>query len=170
MRLFIAVQLNQEMKNALITMQNDLYDAGIRGNYTSEENLHMTLAFIGEYEPDPVSEILESISFDPFLLSLTGIGSFGNLWWAGFCDPPELETLVKRIRRALSDAGIPFDRKKFRPHATLLRNASAAVFPQIEIPDVSMQVSEISLMRSERGKHGMKYTEVQSFEADFPCC
>ncbi len=150
-------------------MQNDLYDAGIRGNWTKEENLHLTLAFIGEYpDPDRVMEILESVSFDPIPLSITGIGSFGDLWWAGISESEELNTAVRRIRHALADAGIPFDRKKFRPHVTLLRNASAAVFPQIEIPDVSMQVSEISLMRSERGKHGMKYTEVQSFEADFP--
>lgn len=33
------------MKNSLINMQNALYDRGVRGNYTSEENLHLTLAF-----------------------------------------------------------------------------------------------------------------------------
>ena len=51
MRLFLAILLSDEMKDALIHTQNRWYDAGVRGNYTAEENLHLTLAFIGEY-PD----------------------------------------------------------------------------------------------------------------------
>ena len=52
MRLFIAIHLSQEIKETLIDLQNEWYDLGVRGNYSSEENLHLTLAFIGEY-PDP---------------------------------------------------------------------------------------------------------------------
>ena len=52
MRLFIAVVLSDEMKDALISIQNTMYDKGIRGNYTTEENMHLTLAFIGDY-PNP---------------------------------------------------------------------------------------------------------------------
>ena len=33
----------------------------------------------------------------------------------------ELEKLAKKVRRALSEAGIPFDRKKFKAHTTILR-------------------------------------------------
>ena len=35
MRLFIAVKLSDAMKDSLITVQNTLYDRGMRGNYTS---------------------------------------------------------------------------------------------------------------------------------------
>ena len=52
MRLFIAITLSDAMKDALIDVQNTMYEHGVRGNYTKEENLHLTLAFIGEY-PDP---------------------------------------------------------------------------------------------------------------------
>ena len=48
MRLFIAINLSDDMKAALLDLQNDLYDRGVRGRYTTEENLHLTLAFIGE--------------------------------------------------------------------------------------------------------------------------
>ena len=47
MRLFIAINLSQEIKETLIDLQNDWYDLGVRGNYSSEENLLLTLAFIG---------------------------------------------------------------------------------------------------------------------------
>lgn len=166
MRLFIAVQLNREMKNALITMQNDLYDAGIRGNYTKEENLHLTLAFIGEYpDPERVMEVLESVHFDPIPLTVTGIGSFGDLLWAGISEPEELTAAVRRIRHAMADAGIPFDRKKFRPHVTLLRKASTDRIPSAAVPDVSMCAETISLMKSEYGRKGMIYTEIGAVSA-----
>ena len=47
MRLFLAVNFDRPMKDALVGIQNEWYDHGVRGSYTSEENLHLTLAFIG---------------------------------------------------------------------------------------------------------------------------
>ena len=150
------------MKVALIDAQNQMYEGGVRGNYSPEENLHLTLAFIGEYpEPDDVMDALETVSFTPFELSLEGVGNFGDLWWAGIQDNPALQAVVRRIRRAFSQAQIPFDRKAFRPHITLLRKARAEHgMPAVETQDVKMTVGEISLMRSDRGKNGMIYTEI----------
>ena len=80
MRLFIAINLSDAMKDSLISTQNALYDRGVRGNYTSEENLHLTLAFIGEYpDAEPVLDALSAVSFRPFELRLEGMGRFGDL-------------------------------------------------------------------------------------------
>ena len=188
MRLFIAVQLNDEMKNALLQIQHSMQMQGVRGNYTREENLHLTLAFIGEY-PDPydVKEILEEIDFEPFRIRLDGVGSFGSLWWAGIAEDGDcddaLRFLAKRVRRGLAEAGIPYDRKKFSPHITLVRKPQVGGErvsgrggipeevlqglrdPQDQtgaenLPQAGMIVDHISLMRSDRGKHGMIYTEL----------
>ena len=165
MRLFIAIRLSDSMKDALIQAQNDLYDLGIRGSYTKEENLHLTLAFIGEYpDPEDVLDAMEGLDFAPFDLELQGMGSFRDLWWAGMKDSAPLTAVVRRLRRALGDAGIPFDRKRFRPHITLLRRASGRM-PGISLQDAAMTVHSISLMRSDRGKSGMIYTEIGSLEA-----
>ena len=51
MRLFIAIRLSDDMRRALLAAQDALRKRGVRGNYTKPENLHLTLAFIGEY-PD----------------------------------------------------------------------------------------------------------------------
>lgn len=156
------------MKDALIDMQNQMYDHGVRGSYTPMENLHLTLAFIGEYpEPEEVIDALEAVQFTPFELSLNGIGSFGDIWWAGLDDNPALQAVVRRIRRALSDAKIPFDRKAFRPHITLIRKARAEHgIPESGLADAKMTVSTVSLMRSDRGKNGMIYTEIGTLKAD----
>ena len=168
MRLFIAIRLNDEMRDALISAQEQMYDGGVRGNFSPEENLHLTVAFIGEYpEPADVMDVLEGVSFTPFEISLDGVGSFGNLWWAGLKESPALQAVVRRIRRALSEAQIPFDKKPFRPHITLVRKIQITQgIPEVRMENAGMQVTEISLMRSDRGKNGMIYTEVGVIEAD----
>lgn len=161
MRLFIAIKFNDEIKNALLSMQEQLKSANIRGNYTKPENLHLTLAFIGEYsDPGYVTETLEQVRFKPFELKLDGIGSFGRLWWAGLSASVELHNTAAQIRHFLADADIPFDKKKFSPHITLIREPNKPAMPAIEVPDASMTVGEIALMRSERGRSGMIYTEI----------
>ena len=48
MRLFIAINFDDAFLDALVSMQEDLKSAGAIGNFTKRENLHMTLAFIGD--------------------------------------------------------------------------------------------------------------------------
>ena len=165
MRLFIAILLSDGMKDALSDAQNGMFDRGVRGNFTPEENLHLTLAFIGEY-PDAqrVLDALSAMSFTPFELRLEGLGCFGDLWWAGLTESAALAAVARRVRRALAEGGIPFDKKRFSPHITLLRKASGQM-PGLRLRPASMTVRAVSLMRSERGRSGMIYTELGAVEA-----
>lgn len=164
MRLFVAIELSGEMKKSLSDIQGQLRRLGVRGNYTRPENLHLTLAFIGEYpEPDKVLEAMGSLSFHPVELRLRGMGSFGGIWWAGLEDSDGLRALVRQLRHALAQAGIPFDRKKFLPHITLVRKpeySRAPDFSLISIAGTSMTAKGMSLMLSTRGKNGMIYSEL----------
>ena len=166
MRLFIAINLNNEMKEALMDIQDTMRTYGVRGREIPEENMHLTLAFIGDYDaPDYVRSIIDSIEIRPFDITLSGIGAFGDLWWAGIRDNAPLQAVARRLRRALSEADIPFDRKKFSPHITLMRRANgrlsdAAREEMTGLFGATMTVEHISLMRSDRGKHGMIYTEL----------
>ena len=165
MRLFVAIRLTEPVRDALIRAQNDLYDHGLRGRYISEANLHLTLAFIGEWpDPQAVLEALSRVAFEPFEIALDGIGRFDDLWWAGLAPCPALEGLVRRVRRALADAGIPFDRKRFRAHITLIRLAEGPV-PAIPGPRARMRVEAFSLMRSQQGRGGMIYTDLETVAA-----
>ena len=166
MRLFIAIKFSPEIEKVLTKLQNDLETQGITGNYTNINNLHLTLAFIGEVpNEEPVLDALNTVQFLPFALELEGIGSFGDTWWVGVKDSAALEAVVRRLRRALSEAGIPFDRKKFRAHITVLRKAtplpgSKNDFSKGSLKPEGMTVEAISLFRSDRGRHGMIYTEL----------
>ena len=165
MRLFIAIGLSDEMKDALVDAQNTMFDSGVRGNCTSDENMHLTLAFIGEYpNAEPVLDALSNLSFTPFELTLDGMGCFGDLWWAGIGESASLNSVVRRVRIALAENAIPFDRKRFSPHITLIRKASGKM-PGIPLRTVTMSVDAISLMRSDRGRNGMIYTELGRIKA-----
>lgn len=164
MRLFIAIQFDPAIMKALTELQDGMRTQGVMGNYTRPENLHLTLAFIGEYgNPDDVLDAMGQVPFVSFPIRLSGVGSYGELFWAGIEENQELASYVKRLRRSLSDAGIPFDRKRFSPHITLIRKASCRNGKKISAskpPAGGMAVRHISLMQSTRGKHGMIYTEI----------
>ena len=173
MRLFIAIPFTKEIRKELLRFQNDLKRAGMSGRFSPVENLHLTLAFIGEYpDPQDILDIMEQIPFEPFDLSLSGFGHFQDLYWAGIDHCPPLDAYVRRLRRALAEHDIPFDRKKFSPHITLVRKgvvrgsargAGSSVADALPIdhpPFGTMYVDHIALMRSDRGKNGMIYTEV----------
>ncbi len=166
MRLFIAIQLDDSVRDALTAVQSALRANRVGGNYTKIENLHLTLAFIGEYgDPSRVLDVMRSVPLAPLSLALEGFGCFGDLYWCGLARQDELTAYVSRLRRALAEAGIPFDRKRFSPHITLLRRASVDRLPGVAVPKASMTAERVSLMRSERGKNGMVSTALGAADA-----
>lgn len=161
MRLFIAITLSEEMKKALVSCMHDLKKQGVEGNYVPAQNLHLTLAFIGEYDdPAQVKKVMSQVPLPQFRLTLSEKGNFGNLLWAGVKGNQKLKTYVKDLRAALKAAGIPFDDAPFVPHITLVRKAAARKPYQIHIPKAEMTVKEAVLMKSERKNGKMVYSRV----------
>ena len=165
MRLFIAIELTDRVKDELSMIQKRIKLQGMKGNFTVRENMHLTLAFIGEYsDPEQVSDVLNDVAFEPMKITLDGFGCFKDLYWIGIKEDKGLIENVKRIRKALSDYDIPFDRKKFVPHITLVRNMEYDKNLPSDCPfPAAMDVEYISLMRSDRGKKGMIYTPIAEY-------
>lgn len=168
MRLFVGISPSDEIRKALIKAQHFLSRHGITGSCLTQENLHMTLVFIGEYpDADPVLDAMEAASFDPFPITYSHIGTFReSIVWGGIDKSESVESLSKRLRYELAKAEIPFDNSGFVPHFTLVRHADFSKgIPPVGITPVSMTVQEITLFRSDRGKNGMLYTPVGIVEA-----
>ena len=161
MRLFIAIKLPNSIVNSLKQVQASLKKCGLKGRYSTEENLHLTLAFIGEYDdPDKVLDVMSDVDFEEFPISISGVGNFGDLYWAGIDDNPYLMEYVKRLRRALSENKIPFDGKKYKPHVTLVRKGwfeHGVKLPEY-MPEMHTTVKSVALVKSELGREGSKYT------------
>ena len=162
MRLFVAIPLSEEMTTAVTGTLHDLKKAGVKGGFVPARNLHLTLAFIGETKETPkVKDALKTVSYKPFKLTLSGLGNFGDLLYAGIKGNQGLSSLVKAVRDALDQAGIDYDRKKFEPHITIVRKA-AGKWQQVSAPKGEMMVKKISLMKSEEKDGKRVYTEIMA--------
>ena len=163
MRLFVAIQLSDEMKKTVAGTLHSLKQKGVKGNYVPLRNLHLTLAFIGETDdPGAVKDALKNISVKPFKLSLSDMGTFGDILWIGMKGNQGLSSAAKSVREALDQAGIAYDRKKFTPHITVIRKASGN-WKQVPAPKGPMMVKKISLMKTTFKDGRPVYQEVCSF-------
>ena len=161
MRLFVAIQLSDEMKKSITASLHDMKQKGIKGNYVPLQNLHLTLAFIGETdEPGKVKEALKNIQIKPFKLALSDMGTFDDLLWVGIKGNQGLSAAAKAVRDALDSAGISYDRKSFEPHITIIRKLSGN-WKQIPAPKGDMMVKKISLMKTTIKDGKPIYSEVK---------
>lgn len=141
--------------------QDGLREYGVRGNYTQPENLHLTLAFIGETER--VTEIkaaVDAVKFEPFVIRTGKLGCFNGrsrVLWLGIEGEDKVKTIAQQLRRNLDKCGIDYAKGKFSPHITLVRQPSEMPL-DVEVESESMTVSEISVMNSERINGRLVYT------------
>ncbi|MCR5301601.1 MAG: RNA 2',3'-cyclic phosphodiesterase [Lachnospiraceae bacterium] len=160
MRLFVAIELSDDMKKAAVQILHSLKQNGVKGNYTPVQNMHVTLCFIGEAaDSKAVEEALSTVNYKPFKLGFTELGNFNDLLHIGTRGGQGVNNLANDIRKAFDAAGIDYDRKKFTPHITLVRKSSGKP-GKIVIPNVDMMVKRVSLMRSDHVKGKMVYTEI----------
>ena len=76
-RIFIAIRFNDDVKNTFVNIQNALRTKGVRGNYCPYNNLHLTLAFIGEkYDLQNIYKAVSEVTFKPFTMTLGELGTF----------------------------------------------------------------------------------------------
>ena len=165
MRLFIAIPFSEEFKGELIRVQNEMRSNGVRGNFSRAENLHVTVAFLGEVEdPRPAMKALASVPVPDLRLASGPLGNFGELLWLGLRKNAALEEYVASVRQALDAYGVAYDRKKFRPHITLVRKADwpyqVLVEELAEVRRVRMNVDRVCLRKSERINGKLTYTVV----------
>lgn len=173
MRVFVAVDLpNGEAKTKVLDLLNKLR-ANPSLKVVAPENLHFTLAFIGEVSEELVkraSEAISRISYKAFNASLSGIGYFpsrerARVVWIGVREEQggeQLEELAESVRSALSNAGVPFDEKPFVPHLTLARAREGPVGCLDVKEEVSGEfpVSAFSLKRSVLTSRGPIYSDL----------
>lgn len=172
MRLFIALNFSQGERNEILQVQRQLKAQCTAGNFTRPENLHLTLAFLGEISPERIPllrEILKdtaskahtfSLSFDR-LGNLPGRGR-EKLWYLGCDATPELNLLVQTLHRHLLKSGFSLEDREFLPHVTLGRRCVSETAVSTQFPPVTARFSGLELMLSEQINGVLTYTEIFS--------
>ncbi len=170
MRLFVAVRFGGAALDELCRTRDALTRIKLRGRMTARENLHLTLAFLGEQPECAVPQLrqaMERAALAPFALTLAAPGRFrqerGDVWWVGTQPCPPLEALARRLRRELARAGFSVDEKPFCAHVTLGRGVVLPEdFQRETLPDCTarQEVISIALMQSTRVNGVLTYTPV----------
>ena len=174
MRLFIALNFSPRFREALSDITGRLAAESVFGRPTPPENHHLTLAFIGESErAEELGRLLLPAPGPAFTLVTARPGLFrrsgGDVCWLGLAKDPDLTGLQRELARRLNDAGFELERRPFRPHLTLLRQA---VFPPefdlaawgADLPALHERIDRVSLMESRRAGSRMVYREVSGVD------
>lgn len=180
MRLFIAIELPENVKKALAKLRVDIPGA----RWVPAEQIHLTLAFLGEVDEITLTcltEALTRIRIPEFQLCFSGSGCFPNLHrprvlWLGLKQEAHLLDLACRVREAVQSCGIPQEDRPFSPHITLARlklSPSREFYEFIEstktlkIP--SLRVPEFTLFQSLITQQGAEHIPLRSFSLDSLC-
>ena len=181
-RAFVAIELDDAVKGALVQAQNTLKRApvGRLVRWVSPDGIHLTLKFLGDISSDRVTDITRSIergcgTFSPFRIALSEAGFFPNahrlrVVWVGVGGEVEhLLRLQRSVEAELGTLGFPPEGRGFQPHLTLGRVRDSALSAEREElakriattqveANAAMTVEKVRLIRSELRPTGAVYT------------
>jgi len=124
-RLFVAIRPPAAIRALLLDAMGGISGA----RWQAEDQLHLTLRFIGEVDRHRAGDIhaaLGGIHQAPFEIALNGIGAFErrghpDAVWAGVTPQEPLKALHKKVDSALNRVGVAPDERAYLPHITLAR-------------------------------------------------
>ncbi|PKL11544.1 MAG: RNA 2',3'-cyclic phosphodiesterase [Spirochaetae bacterium HGW-Spirochaetae-8] len=172
MRLFIGIKFESTIRTKLVDIQNQLRAGTLKGNFTHEGNLHLTVEFLGELPSSRLPAIqaaMRKVEVPRFELVFDQVGSFRragkDIVWLGVRHNPNLQKLQGDLAAALRQKDFKLENRPYTPHLTLARQVVFRDGPSRnrslgKIPAVGVQVRSISLMNSERVDGELTYTEL----------
>lgn len=178
MRLFIGVCPAREMVSEVQDYIHSASSGSLGLRWTSPENLHFTLRFLGEVSPQCLTGLkrdLEQIAMScrPFLLTLGKVGFFPNaqsprvVWLGVERGAKELTRLAKMIQPVGLEWGLEPSGQHFQPHLTIAR-AERGTIP-VFIPGEKdhfksvTSVTSFSLVESRLQPGGSVYRSIADF-------
>lgn len=176
-RLFVAILPPDEFRRELAAYGEALALPGIRR--VPEENLHITLHFIGWVDELALPEVAEKVGSaarkaKPFTLRLDRVlfappGGPKRMIWALFHKSDSFTSLSEDIKRALQKFAGADMRKPQYPHITLARFSApsivrGAVLAEPKAAGRSFVVSRVFLMESKLSPSGPTYSTIESYE------
>jgi RNA 2',3'-cyclic 3'-phosphodiesterase len=124
-RLVVAIRPPPCVRTLLLELMGGIGGA----RWQDDEQLHLTLRFIGEVDRHAAADVHAALGFihhTPFDLAVSGLGMFDRRGtpttaWAGVSPPEPVHVLHKKVDQAIARVGIEPDRRAFHPHITLGR-------------------------------------------------
>lgn len=171
-RLFVAIRPPEAIRDLLL----DVMDESADFRWQSDEQLHLTLRFVGEVGRPLASDLaaaLATLRSPSFELRLNGLGSFdrrsGGALWAGVEPAEPVRALAARVERLCQSAGLAPERRTFHPHITLARwrgPRSREVRDYLDgrkLTSPPFPIDSFVLYESHLSRHGAHYEAVAEF-------
>lgn len=182
-RLFVAVEIESiESWRKIIEFRDAIIPCSIDGGIkpVEDENIHITLRFIGEVPEPHLPRIMRCLSviqnFKKFHIAINGVGAFPSMArprvvWVGVKNGVEVLRDIRESFEGCLKGLAKEDREEFVPHITVARikgryksECLAAVLRRYEIEDFGTSpVTQIKLKRSQLTPRGPIYTDVATF-------
>ncbi|HZK56713.1 MAG TPA: RNA 2',3'-cyclic phosphodiesterase [Clostridia bacterium] len=174
MRLFIAINLEEKLKNSIQNIIQDIKKHSQKGRFVKNEHIHLTLEFLGEIpvgEVDLIEEAMEQVSCRAFTLEPSEIGRFkrrgGDIYWIGLKKNQSLFKMQKELHNLLLKKGFELESRKYNPHLTIGRRVvmdgdfdPGKYIEQLK--ELNITVDKIDLMKSEHINGKLKHTVIFS--------
>jgi len=177
MRLFVAVNFTDPVRDAIDTALAKFPVDRPPWRWIERDNWHLTLKFIGAASVD-VGSALESVGrrHSSFDISITEFGAFPNLrrprvlFYKVDRGAKELGALAADVDRVLEAVGIPAEKKPFRAHATVARvkdRLPGGIVRKLEgvpvLGGVGQRVESFDLVESVLERSGARYRVLKQF-------
>jgi 2'-5' RNA ligase len=139
------------------------------GRKMHADTLHCTLVFVGHIASDRTGflrDALQQVTVSPFTLCFDEVRCWeysGIVYAAPGTVPEQLVALVALIEDSLQTIGVKFDKRRYQPHVTLLRNARCDGKIQSVIEPVCWEISDFSLLQSIQTEGRAGYRVVSRF-------
>ena len=176
-RTFVAVEFSEDVKEEISNIQARLKRELGNLKWVPKRNLHLTLKFLGDVEPERIPEIAQGLSaavqrFKPFSLGLGGLGAFPGMnkpkviWMGLTIGRRELVQLQKAVESELVIQGFSKERRPYHPHLTLARSRRntnlltvGQILDKIEVqPTDTELIQSVKIMKSDLRPNGPVYT------------
>lgn len=173
MRLFFCLELPPPVRAELTRIAAGLRPRVRGAKWVEEENLHVTVRFLGETGEDLLPELArlgEAVAREvaPFEILLDRLGAFpspsrARVLWAGTGgDAGPFVALASRVEEGVQDLGFPPERKLAHPHVTLARlripQDLASLLGGTPVAPLRASMENLTLMESELWPEGPRYT------------
>ncbi|RED16015.1 RNA 2',3'-cyclic phosphodiesterase [Parasphingopyxis lamellibrachiae] len=172
-RLFVAIRPPHAIREQLLDLMHDIAAA----RWQSDDQLHLTLRFIGSVERPMAEDIATALGqtrVQPFEIALNGVGSFekgGKLTalWAGIRALDDLKRLRDKMESVFRALGLEPDHRAFLPHITIARlNGSTGPIGNFMQDNLGLTsepfvVDHFDLIESFLGPAGARYESVARY-------
>jgi len=182
-RTFLALPLPASLRSYLFELPRHITNSQDKINWVRSENIHITLIFLGDTDPDRIiqqghliRDVINRKNAIKMGITDTGIFPHANdprVLWVGSApdDPAAFKSLTLDLRELMKELGYQLDNRPSQAHITLGRvktisrnSAFTHDFLATEVRHIQFVADEVKWYKSTLTPAGAVYEELETFK------